>query len=403
MLNHSRKLLIVTPEFPPKQWGGLARTVLKVAVHASKIGFETHVACLTVSSETVILLDENVQTESFQGITVHNIIAGKERILDNGRDIWDCPHNLSLQMMFQSLEFLDMREDYDIFQSFFLYPVGYITGLLATKRGKPMISCVVGNDVNRYFFSPEKVAVCKSALENSHFVVGLSNDLIQLANSLSPILQKSGVIYNSVEIPEVSWNPSSEAGEPFKIGCAGIFKYAKGLPYLLKAVATLSQSWNVMLELRGQLRDSEKDIFYEMLTRTGLQHLVVLLDPLPHEEIPRWLSGLDIFVLPSITEGCPNILMEALAAGVPTVATRVGAVCELIEDGISGILTPPGDSAALAKAIERLLSDPNLMGNLSGSGRERMRKFNLNLERSKWEKVYRKFADIELFKQNQDK
>lgn len=400
MRHRRHKLLIVTPEFPPAQWGGLARTVLKVAIHALDMGFETHVACLTVAPHSVVLFDENVQTTVFRGMTIHNIIVGKEGFPDNGRDIWDCPHNLSIQMMFQSLEFLEKREDYDIFQSFFLYPIGYITGLLAAKRRKPMISCIVGNDVNKYFFSPEKVAVCKSALENSNFVVGLSHDLIELANSLCPIMQKSGVIYNSVEIPEKSWNPDTKSGEPFKIGCAGIFKYAKGLPYLLKALEVLSKSWNVILELRGHLRNSEKGVFHEMLAKTGTQHRVIMLDPVPHDEIPTWLSALDIFVLPSITEGCPNILMEALAAGTPTVATRVGAVCDLVVDGVSGLLVSPGNSTELANAIERLLNDPSLRVNLSASGRENMKRFGPGLERTEWEKVYRKFVNIELFKRN---
>ncbi len=396
MQNYHPKLLIVTPEFPPEQWGGLARTVSKVAVHSLNMGFETHVACLTVGSDKVVLLDENVKASVFNGIKIFNIMVGKENYHETRRDIWDCLHNLSLQMMFQSLEFLEKKEKYDIYQSFFLYPVGYVTGLLAAKYDKPMISCVVGNDVNKYFFSPEKVAVCKSALENSDFVVALSQDLIELANALSPVRQKSCLIYNSVEVPEQPWAKKLKPTRNIKIGCAGIFKYAKGLPYLLKALAILSKSWNVDLELRGLLRDSEKEVFTEILARTQTEQKVTLFEPVPHESIFEWLRTLDIFVLPSVTEGCPNILMEALAVGVPTVATDVGAVSDLIEDGVSGLLVPAGNSTALANAIEQLLKNFNLACSLSGSARERMRGFSAQKEQDDWEKVYRRFFDIKI-------
>lgn len=394
MKDYNARILIVTPEFPPEHWGGLARTAFKVATHAANMGLETEVAKLTVDPGRMVLLDENRKTVNLGGMTVHDIVVGRENFQSGERDLWDCPHNLSLQMMFQSLEYLAAEREYDLFQSFFLYPTGYVTGMLAKKLNKPMISCIVGNDVNRYFFSPEKVAVCRSGLENSDCVVGLSQDLINLANALSPILDRSCVIYNSVEIPDKSWSLKPTPKDCLKIGCGGIFKYAKGLPYMFKAVADLSEKWNVRFELRGILRDSEKRAFDEILNKTQIHQRVTLLDPAPHHIITEWLSSLDVFVLPSVTEGCPNILMEALAAGVPCVATSVGAMPELIDDGISGLLVPPGNASALAKAVERILSDDALAKRLGDFGRQKMKAFSLLQERNDWEKVYKRFVKI---------
>ncbi len=388
------RILIVTPEFPPEHWGGLARTAFKVANHAANIGLETEVAKLSVDPTRMALLDENRKTATLGGLIVHDIVVGKENSQSGDRDLWDCPHNLSLQMMFQSLEYLAAEKEYDIFQSFFLYPMGYVTGILARKLGKPMISCIVGNDVNRYFFSPEKVAVCKSGLENSNYVVGLSRDLIELASALSPIVDKSCVIYNSVEIPEKSWTLKAGPQDCVKIGCGGIFKYAKGLPYIFKAVANLSEKWNISLELRGIIRDSEKRVFDEMLYNTQIDQRVKLLEPAPHHAISKWLNSLDVFVLPSVTEGCPNILMEALAAGVPSVATRVGAAPELIEDGISGLLVAPGNASALADAVEKILGDGALASRLGKFGRQKMKAFSLLKEQNSWAKVYNRFVKV---------
>jgi L-malate glycosyltransferase len=387
---NKQKLCITTPEFPPQQWGGLARTVERVAGHARNMGLEAHVACFTIDPEGVVLLDENRKTEEVDGIFVHHLTVGKERMADVEREIWDCPHTLTLQMMYQSLEIIHQEEKFDCFHSFFLYPVGYVTGLLAKRYKTPCIATIVGNDVKKYIFSPEKTAVCRSGLENADLVVGLSRDLIEMADALSPVRQKSKVIYNSVEIPEQEWIDRSD-GESFRVGCAAIFKYAKGLPYLFKAVALMRSRARLVLELCGELRKSEKPVYKHMLAETGIEDLVVLREPLPHDEITEWLLSLDVFVLPSVSEGCPNILMEALACGAPCIATRTGANEELIEDRVSGLIVPWGDSAALAGALGELIGNDDLRQRLGSAGRLRMRRFSPEKERQDWEGVYKGF------------
>lgn len=113
---------------------------------------------------------------------------------------------------------------------FFLYPIGYITGLLARRMYLPAIATLVGGDAKRYLFSPEKVAVCRSGLENADRILALSHDLVAFGDDLTPIAHKSRVIHNAVAIPSEGWQPKRERAGPFVIGAAGIFKYAKGLP-----------------------------------------------------------------------------------------------------------------------------------------------------------------------------
>jgi L-malate glycosyltransferase len=387
---HKQKICITTPEFPPRQWGGLARTVERVACHARDIGFDVHVACFSIDPENQILLDENRETRLQDGIVVHRLTLAKEQMTDFEREIWDCPHTLTLQMMYQSLELLHQTEKFGLFHSFFLYPIGYVTGILAKKYRAPSLTTIVGNDINKYIFSPEKVEVCRSGLENADRVVALSRDLMEMADALSPIRQKSKIIYNSVEIPEENWVPKSDQ-ESLRIGCAGIFKYAKGLPYLFKAIALIRRD-GLILELRGELRKSERPVYQQMLAKTDIGDLVVFREPLPHDKIPDWLRTLDIFVLPSISEGCPNILMEALACGVPCIATRTGANEELIENYVSGILVPWGDSAALADALTELANGVDLRQRLGSGGRLRMSQFSPERERLDWESIYKEIA-----------
>ena len=90
-------------------------------------------------------------------------------------------------------------------------------------------------------------------------------------------------------------------------------------------------------------------------------------------DVPAFLSGLDVAVLTSHSEGLSNAILEYMAAGRPVVATAVGATAELIENGIQGLLVPPGDPQAVASAIERLLDDPALASQMGAAGRQRVR------------------------------
>jgi sugar transferase (PEP-CTERM/EpsH1 system associated) len=76
------------------------------------------------------------------------------------------------------------------------------------------------------------------------------------------------------------------------------------------------------------------------------------------EDIPELLACLDVFVLPSLGEGISNTVLEAMATGLPVIATRVGGNPELVEEGVTGLLVPAGDTAALAQATRELLDDP---------------------------------------------
>jgi glycosyltransferase involved in cell wall biosynthesis len=90
-------------------------------------------------------------------------------------------------------------------------------------------------------------------------------------------------------------------------------------------------------------------------------------------DVPSFLAGLDVAVLPSRAEGMSNAVLEYMAAGRPIVATAVGATPELLADGEHGLLVPPGDPAALAAAIGKLLRQPELARRLGAAARRRAR------------------------------
>jgi glycosyltransferase involved in cell wall biosynthesis len=86
----------------------------------------------------------------------------------------------------------------------------------------------------------------------------------------------------------------------------------------------------------------------------------------------RWFDSFDAFALPSANEGTPVSAIEALAAGCPVVATRVGGVPDVVQDGETGFLVDPGDTEALARRLAELAADPELRKRLGDEGRERV-------------------------------
>ncbi len=393
MPQKAKKICLVTPEFPPRNYGGLSLTAGRVADYLSTAGLDIHVVHATVVEGLPPLLDENDRTRRHNDLIVHEVTLGREAIMEKQRDLWDCPHTLSLVMLYESLEILHRRENFNAFLSFFLYPIGYVVGLAASRFDRPHLSCVVGNDIKKYLFSPEKSFLCKSALDNSDRVVFLSHDLMELAHAVTAVKEKGSVILNSVQPSEEKWKGPS-ADHTFTIGCAGIFKHAKGLPYLLKALARLRLTGQATLELAGETRDEEIPIREFWLDRVSVRDAVRLLGVVPHDRLPAWLSGLDAFVLPSVSEGCPNVLMEAMAVGLPCVASQVGATEILVEDGLSGLLVPYGDSDSLTEALSRLRANPELAVSLGRAARERMRLFSTELERREWTAVLSELLDF---------
>jgi L-malate glycosyltransferase len=108
--------------------------------------------------------------------------------------------------------------------------------------------------------------------------------------------------------------------------------------------------------------------FEQQVAQLGLQSNFLFLGR--RDDVPRVLACCDIAVLPSKAEGLPNAVLEYLAAGLPTVASRVGGNAEIIQDGKTGLLVPPDHPSALAEALLRLLRDPGFAVNLGSHGRD---------------------------------
>lgn len=119
----------------------------------------------------------------------------------------------------------------------------------------------------------------------------------------------------------------------------------------------------------------------ETITALGLASSVELAGAADQSEVLQWLKQATVAVLSSNSEGMPVSLMEAAACGLPSVATSVSGVPELIEDGITGYVVPPGDDAAMATALARILGDRNLAARMGEAARRRaVERFSIGLQ-----------------------
>ncbi|HRX86868.1 MAG TPA: glycosyltransferase [Phycisphaerae bacterium] len=160
----------------------------------------------------------------------------------------------------------------------------------------------------------------------------------------------------------------------------------KGLDTLLAAVDRLRQERSVCLLLAGD--GPERGRVERDIARRGLHGCVRLLGR--RDDVPGLLRSADIFVFPSRTEGFPNAVLEAMAAGLPVVATNVAGCRDLVTDRSTGLLVPADDPAALAGAVDALLADPALAATLAQRAQEMVaRDYTLEACHERYADIYR--------------
>lgn len=131
----------------------------------------------------------------------------------------------------------------------------------------------------------------------------------------------------------------------------------KGLDYLIPAAArikAIGKNWNFIIIGEGQERENLENL----IKKHGLENNVILTGAIP--DAYQYLKAFDLFVLPSVKEGQPWVILEAMAAEIPIVATNIAGIPEMIENEKSGLLVEPADSETLSLAIEKILTHPSL-------------------------------------------
>ena len=181
---------------------------------------------------------------------------------------------------------------------------------------------------------------------------------------------------------------SIDSGPSPIVLAAGRLSPEKGFDVLLEAVpAVLAKYPTAKFVLFGE--GSERVKLETRIAELGVGHTVVL--PGFTSDLDKFVPWADVVVLPSYTEGLPNVALEASAAGVPVVATAVGGTPEVVENGITGLLVPSGRPDAIAESLNRLLASSDLCCAMGEAGRTRMREhFTFAAQAARYEQLFAK-------------
>jgi len=257
-------------------------------------------------------------------------------------------------------------------------PKPNLLGLLAARRLRiPVVAVSRGWTAETWRVRLYEV-LDRRVLGRMDRVVCVSHAQAQRVRWAGVARQKTVVIHNAVRADRFSGPRDGHRtrleqlfAEPPEqiVGAAGRLSPEKGFEVLLDAAAEVVRgdaSVGFVLFGEGPLRDA----LAAKIRERGLEGRFVLAGFC--SELDRLIPCFDLFALPSFTEGLPNVVLEAFAAGVPVVATAVGGTPEVVREGQTGYLVPPGDSAALAKRIADALRDESLLRRFGSRGRRRV-------------------------------
>jgi mannosyltransferase len=188
----------------------------------------------------------------------------------------------------------------------------------------------------------------------------------------------------------------AEAGLPgrYAIGCFGRVRAQKGSDVFVDAMCRLLPRYPDFTAVMVGAITPEQTGFANGLRKrieaAGLQSRIIITGELPIDEVQRWYQRLTIYAFTSRNEGFGLTLIEAMSAGAALVASRAGAAELVVEDGATGVLTPPGDVDALVAALEPLMRDPASAAEMGERARARvLEKFSLDAEANRIAEVYR--------------
>lgn len=251
----------------------------------------------------------------------------------------------------------------DVVYSCWAHPDGWAAARLAREFGVPVGIEVIGSDVLVLGRNAERRRRIVEALTAADSVLAVSQDLARHVIALGVPAERVHVVLRGVDRQRFQAGDQGRARTELNLPAdgwmllfVGNLLLSKGAGVFLDACRALSdRGMSFQAVLVGRGRDEAQ--LRTAAARHGLDGKVVFAGPQPHERLPLWYQASDLVVLPSYSEGIPNVLNEALSCGKPFVATHVGGIPEIAHSSYSQ-LVEPGNAAELADAVAEMLASP---------------------------------------------
>ena len=371
------RVAILSDRFPPDP-GGLARATERIAAGLAHLGHDVEVLALSAAGHP-----GGLQREERGGVRGFRLGALR-REEDSSAALFD-------------LVVKRHRESpFDVVHGFYLVRAGFLAAYAGSYLNVPSVVSARGNDLDRSLLDPGRAALVLRALDLATAVTAVSRDLARKAAALAPQARVE-VVTNGVDAR--FFRPARREGALARslglegrlaVGFTGELRQKKGIVVLMEAMAELNREGPVSLLAVGGVRPDDAGLFGLLQRKHPRVHVALV----PHRDaldLPRHYALMDVFVHPSLRDGTPNALLEAMACGRPVVGSTAGGIPDVVRHERDGLLVPPGDAGALAGALRRLLGDRAAARALGRAGRERVaRDFSPEAEAERYQSLYRR-------------
>jgi len=246
----------------------------------------------------------------------------------------------------------------DIILNYIVYPDGDAALRVSRALKIPFVVTAIGSDLN--VIPPLCESLTQRVLREADCTITVSGDLLRTARRLGAPEDRSRAVLNGCDTTIFRPRDRAEARAALNISSdqetivyVGRFDMAKGLGELVTAVSALATKRpNIHCHIVGD-GPARQSLADSIAGQNASQH-ITLVPSCGTEGVAQWMAASNLITLPSYREGCPNVIIEALASGRPVVATNVGGIPELMDD-TDGRLVPARDSAALEAALDQVL------------------------------------------------
>ncbi|MGE4063830.1 MAG: glycosyltransferase family 4 protein [Rhodospirillaceae bacterium] len=362
----ARRILFINYEYPPIGAGG-ANATRQIAREMARRGHEPFV--LTAAWRNV------PEFEVDEGVTVRRVPALRR---------WPDRSSFLEWTAFMAASLLRApgcarRWKIDAVIAFFTLPCGPAAALVKRTAGLPYVIALRGGDVPG--FDPPSLGrhhaltggVTHALWRDADAVVANSDGLAGIARRHAPNLEIRA-IPQGADVSGITAKPfyGNSDGVNAEVALLAVGRLAehKALDVLLTSLAILPKDLKWRLSIVGD--GPERSNLAALAAKLGLSHRVRFNGWAGRADLPDIYRAADVFVLPSREEGMANVLMEAMCAGLPVLATRIAGSSEAVIDGATGLLVPPCDVSALAISLEALIRDPAARARMGRAGRARV-------------------------------
>ncbi len=358
----ARRILFINYEYPPIGGGG-GNAMRHIAREMAKRGHAPYV--LTAAQGQLPPLEVN------DGVTVRRIPALRRRV--ERSSVPEMLAFMAAALLAAPGYARQWRAEAAI--AFFTLPCGPVASLLKRTNGLPTLVALRGGDVPGFDPLTMKTyhaltgGVIRRLWRDADAVIANSDGLAAMARTHAPD-QTIGVVPQGADTAGIAAKTTYETRDTVELLTVGRLALHKGLDVLLTALTQVAPDVRWRLTIVGD--GPERAALQAQAACLGVADRVSFKGWATRESLPEIYRGADVFLLPSREEGMANVLMEAMCAGLPSIATRIAGSSEAVVEGETGWLVPSEDAPALARAIERLGREPAARERMGRAARARV-------------------------------